>query len=109
MAGGVIASSKGKAYPGKLTGNVLITCLIAATGGLIFCYDLGISGNILKVQPFLFILILLLALPVLIDVLNFYIHIKVEHVHAWYLNGQMYLVHAYYLIYFFRSIYYIVE
>uniref|UniRef100_A0A2N9FQG7 Major facilitator superfamily (MFS) profile domain-containing protein n=1 Tax=Fagus sylvatica TaxID=28930 RepID=A0A2N9FQG7_FAGSY len=53
MAGGVIASSKGKAYPGKLTGNVLITCLIAATGGLIFGYDLGISGGVTSMDSFL--------------------------------------------------------
>lgn len=51
MAGGPILTPGGKDYPGKLTGNVLITCIIAATGGLIFGYDLGISGNILEEQP----------------------------------------------------------
>ncbi|KAF2320756.1 hypothetical protein GH714_030533 [Hevea brasiliensis] len=44
MAGGVIVSATaGKDYPGNLTLHVFITCVIAATGGLIFGYDLGIS------------------------------------------------------------------
>jgi hypothetical protein len=46
MAGGVIGSSSGKDYPGNLTCKVLVTCIVAAMGGLIFGYDLGISGNI---------------------------------------------------------------
>ena len=46
MAGGVIASRvAGKEYPGKMTLFVFLTCLVAATGGLIFGYDLGISGR----------------------------------------------------------------
>jgi hypothetical protein len=45
MAGGVIGSSNGKDYPGNLTCKVLVTCIVAAMGGLIFGYDLGISGN----------------------------------------------------------------
>jgi len=46
MAGGLIetGSSRGKNYPGKLTFRVFITCLVAAFGGLIFGYDLGILG-----------------------------------------------------------------
>jgi len=46
MAGGVIGtgSTRGKNYPGRLTFRVFITCLVAAFGGLIFGYDLGISG-----------------------------------------------------------------
>jgi hypothetical protein len=45
MAGGAFApTSRGKEYPGKLTFRVFFTCLFAATGGLIFCYDLGILG-----------------------------------------------------------------
>jgi hypothetical protein len=51
MAGGIIVSSHGKDYPGELTFKVLMTCIVAAMGGLIFGYDLGISGNI----PFFFI------------------------------------------------------
>ncbi|KAI3901509.1 hypothetical protein MKX01_004225 [Papaver californicum] len=46
MAGGDFVSSAGgnKEYPGNLTGYVFFTCLIAACGGLIFGYDIGISG-----------------------------------------------------------------
>jgi hypothetical protein len=48
MAGGgvLLTSSSGKDYPGKLTMFVLITCIVAATGGLIFGYDIGISGEL---------------------------------------------------------------
>ncbi|RZS21915.1 hypothetical protein BHM03_00054622 [Ensete ventricosum] len=38
-------SSTQKAYPGKTTPFVILTCLVAATSGLIFGYDVGISGN----------------------------------------------------------------
>jgi len=42
MAGGFITTGPSKNYPGKLTFRVFITCLVAAFGGLIFGYDLGI-------------------------------------------------------------------
>ena len=46
MAGGHIGGGVGnKNYPGKLTGRVIFTCIVAAFGGLIFGYDLGISGS----------------------------------------------------------------
>lgn len=32
-------------YPGKLTWYVIFTALAAAMGGLIFGYDIGISGE----------------------------------------------------------------
>lgn len=38
-------ADNGKAYPRNLTVYVLVTCIIAAMGGLIFGYDIGISGN----------------------------------------------------------------
>jgi hypothetical protein len=45
MAGGAFApTSSGKEYLGKFTFRVFFTCLFAATGGLIFGYDLGISS-----------------------------------------------------------------
>lgn len=46
MAGGALsgADGAGKDYPGKMTAYVVITCFIGATGGLIFGYDLGVSG-----------------------------------------------------------------
>ncbi|PQP96598.1 sugar carrier protein C [Prunus yedoensis var. nudiflora] len=54
MAGGGIAPSSGrKQYPGKLTARVLITCIVAATGGLIFGYDLGVSGGVTSMDSFL--------------------------------------------------------
>lgn len=31
-------------YEGKTTGYVIAACIVAATGGLIFGYDIGISG-----------------------------------------------------------------
>jgi hypothetical protein len=47
MPGAIITNNgSGKNYPGKLTFRVFITCLTAAFGGLIFGYDLGISGII---------------------------------------------------------------
>jgi len=46
MAGGVVVNTGGgKDYPGKLTMFVLFACIVAATGGLIFGYDIGISGT----------------------------------------------------------------
>jgi hypothetical protein len=46
MAGGAVLDAGGdKDYPGKLTMFVLLACIVAATGGLIFGYDIGISGK----------------------------------------------------------------
>ncbi|KAJ4780405.1 sugar transporter 1 [Rhynchospora pubera] len=54
MAGGAhFDGGTTKDYPGKLTGFVLLTCIVAATGGLIFGYDLGISGGVTSMNPFL--------------------------------------------------------
>ncbi|KAL5539612.1 hypothetical protein UlMin_043759 [Ulmus minor] len=54
MAGGAIISTKGgKEYPGELNGRVLWTCIVAAFGGLIFGYDLGISGGVTSMNSFL--------------------------------------------------------
>ncbi|KAL3514139.1 hypothetical protein ACH5RR_026856 [Cinchona calisaya] len=38
---------------GKITAAVVITCIVAASGGLIFGYDIGISGGVTTMQPFL--------------------------------------------------------
>lgn len=43
--GGGIGPSNGKEYPGELTLYVTVTCIVAAMGGLIFGYDIGISGR----------------------------------------------------------------
>ncbi|PKA50481.1 Sugar carrier protein C [Apostasia shenzhenica] len=54
MAGGAIVTlSGGREYPGKMTVFVFITCLVAATGGLIFGYDIGISGGVTSMDSFL--------------------------------------------------------
>ncbi|KAK3414719.1 hypothetical protein EUGRSUZ_H00045 [Eucalyptus grandis] len=51
-SGGGVAVA-GKHYPGKVTAYVLITCIAAATGGLMFGYDVGISGSVTSMAPFL--------------------------------------------------------
>ncbi|XP_015695169.2 sugar transport protein MST3 [Oryza brachyantha] len=54
MAGGaVVSTGAAKDYPGKLTLFVFFTCVVAATGGLIFGYDIGISGGVTSMDPFL--------------------------------------------------------
>ncbi|PWA67298.1 major facilitator, sugar transporter-like, Major facilitator superfamily domain protein [Artemisia annua] len=53
MAGGAISSGNGKEYPGKLTWFVIFTCAMAGCGGLMFGYDIGISGGVTAMSPFL--------------------------------------------------------
>ncbi|XP_043715223.1 sugar transport protein 10-like [Telopea speciosissima] len=54
MAGGAIVSTGPiKNYNGGMTAFVFITCVVAATGGLIFGYDLGISGGVTSMNEFL--------------------------------------------------------
>ncbi|KAJ0098788.1 hypothetical protein Patl1_21481 [Pistacia atlantica] len=55
MAGGfgIEASKADKIYPGHLTLYVMVTCIAAAFGGLIFGYDIGISGGVTSMAPFL--------------------------------------------------------
>jgi hypothetical protein len=52
MAGGAIVPSDGPAtdYGGSLTLSVFMSCLVAASGGLIFGYDIGISGPVFKTK-----------------------------------------------------------
>ncbi|KAG7596154.1 Major facilitator sugar transporter-like [Arabidopsis suecica] len=42
-----------KAFPAKLTGQVFLCCVIAAVGGLMFGYDIGISGGVTSMDTFL--------------------------------------------------------
>lgn len=45
MAVGIaITSQDGEYYNGKLTLFVIVSCMVAAIGGVIFGYDIGISG-----------------------------------------------------------------
>ncbi|KAI4304323.1 hypothetical protein MLD38_039853 [Melastoma candidum] len=50
--GGIVTDNR-KEYPGNLTPYVVVTCVIAAMGGLIFGYDIGISGGVTTMEPFL--------------------------------------------------------
>jgi len=48
MAGGGVVSHAGmKAaqYEGRVTVYVVFACIVAASGGLLFGYDIGISGS----------------------------------------------------------------
>ncbi|KAJ8618572.1 hypothetical protein MRB53_014758 [Persea americana] len=51
--GGFVSEGDVKHYQGKITMFVLITCMVAATGGLIFGYDIGISGGVTSMDVFL--------------------------------------------------------
>ncbi|KAG6639681.1 hypothetical protein CIPAW_10G118200 [Carya illinoinensis] len=52
--GGVPADGvPGKVYTGKLTPFVTVACIVAATGALIVGYDIGISGGVTSMDPFL--------------------------------------------------------
>lgn len=47
MAGGLaVVANDGEDYHGKLTCFVILACMMAAMGGVIFGYDIGISGLI---------------------------------------------------------------
>ncbi|OMO65114.1 Sugar/inositol transporter [Corchorus olitorius] len=52
-AAGFVPAGGGTEYPGKLTPFVTVTCIVAAMGGLIFGYDIGISGGVTTMTPFL--------------------------------------------------------
>ncbi|KAJ6367620.1 hypothetical protein OIU78_000229 [Salix suchowensis] len=53
MAVGIAVGDNKKAYPGNLTPFVTVTCIVAAMGGLIFGYDIGISGGVTAMPSFL--------------------------------------------------------
>ncbi|CAN6310421.1 unnamed protein product [Urochloa humidicola] len=48
-----VGAGQGKEYPGGLTLYVFLTCAVAATGGLIVGYDIGISGGVTSMDTFL--------------------------------------------------------
>ena len=45
--GGFAVDGNVGAFSGRITASVVITCIVAASGGLIFGYDIGISGALL--------------------------------------------------------------
>ncbi|KAA8535287.1 hypothetical protein F0562_030290 [Nyssa sinensis] len=58
MAGGSLAPAgvskeRAEQYQGKVTSYVIISCIIAAIGGSIFGYDIGISGGVTSMDGFL--------------------------------------------------------
>ncbi|GAB4826854.1 Transcription factor stp1 [Ancistrocladus abbreviatus] len=53
MPAGGFVLREGKDYPGNLTPFVTVTCVVAAMGGLSFGYDIGISGGVTTMPPFL--------------------------------------------------------
>ncbi|XP_052174321.1 hexose carrier protein HEX6-like [Diospyros lotus] len=54
MAVGIaIAASEGVEYNGRITRFVVLSCMMAAMGGVIFGYDIGISGGVTSMAPFL--------------------------------------------------------
>ncbi|XP_022755257.1 sugar carrier protein A-like isoform X1 [Durio zibethinus] len=58
MAGGPlaptgVAKERAELYQGRVTFYVIITCIVAAVGGSIFGYDIGISGGVTSMDGFL--------------------------------------------------------
>ncbi|XP_015960624.1 hexose carrier protein HEX6 [Arachis duranensis] len=54
MAVGILtAASSGREYGGRITSFVIMSCMVAATGGIIFGYDIGISGGVTSMASFL--------------------------------------------------------
>ncbi|KAK1307025.1 Sugar transport protein 13 [Acorus calamus] len=56
MPGGgfsVAASRSGEEFEAKITPIVIISCVMAATGGLMFGYDVGVSGGVTSMDDFL--------------------------------------------------------
>ncbi|KAF9607615.1 hypothetical protein IFM89_037543 [Coptis chinensis] len=55
MAGGGFSSNHGGGteFEAKITPIVIISCIMAATGGLMFGYDVGVSGGVTSMDDFL--------------------------------------------------------
>lgn len=55
MTGGGLATSAAgeKEFEAKITPIVIISCIMAATGGLMFGYDVGVSGGVTSMDDFL--------------------------------------------------------
>lgn len=58
MAVEVPIANDERGYNGKITCIVILSCMVAATGGIIFGYDIGISGMNIYLN---FILLMLLV------------------------------------------------
>ncbi|KAE9589021.1 hypothetical protein Lal_00000597 [Lupinus albus] len=54
MAGGGFTSAGGEThFEARITFTVIMSCIMAATGGLMFGYDIGISGGVTSMPSFL--------------------------------------------------------
>ncbi|PON67130.1 Sugar/inositol transporter [Parasponia andersonii] len=53
LAPGGMAIERAGEYKGKVTSYVIIACVVAAIGGSIFGYDIGISGGVTSMDGFL--------------------------------------------------------
>ncbi|KAL5547666.1 hypothetical protein UlMin_002897 [Ulmus minor] len=53
FAPGGLATERAEQYKGKVTFYVIVACLVAAIGGSIFGYDIGISGGVTSMDAFL--------------------------------------------------------
>lgn len=53
MAVGFAVSSEDGQYNGRITSFVILSCMVASMGGLLFGYDIGISGGVTSMEPFL--------------------------------------------------------
>ncbi|XP_042512774.1 sugar transport protein 13-like [Macadamia integrifolia] len=55
MPGGGFAApaTAGTEFEARITPIVIISCIMAATGGLMFGYDVGVSGGVTSMNPFL--------------------------------------------------------
>ncbi|XP_028754047.1 sugar transport protein 7 [Neltuma alba] len=51
--GGGVAKERANQYKGRVTTYVVIACIVAATGGSLFGYDIGISGGVTSMDDFL--------------------------------------------------------
>ncbi|XP_041992955.1 hexose carrier protein HEX6-like [Salvia splendens] len=55
MAVGIAITNEGSQsqYNGRITSYLLFSCLVAAMGAFIFGYDIGVSGGVTSMEPFL--------------------------------------------------------
>ncbi|RDX77895.1 Sugar transport protein 7 [Mucuna pruriens] len=50
---GTVTKERAEQYKGRVTAYVIISCIVAATGGSLFGYDIGISGGVTSMDDFL--------------------------------------------------------
>ncbi|KAH6827212.1 Major facilitator superfamily protein [Perilla frutescens var. hirtella] len=53
MAVGFAIGNGGSQYNGRITSYLVLSCLVAAMGAFIFGYDIGVSGGVTSMEPFL--------------------------------------------------------